>query len=129
MRLNALAWSKTVRGDDTSIVFQPVGNFLVVPLQGPVHEELLVNLGDDLLDYIGEFQPKGVILDMAGIQVLDKHDFESLTSLIKSAELLGPAVVLSSVQPGVAAGLTMLNVDFSSIRATRTVEQAMALLR
>jgi rsbT antagonist protein RsbS len=118
-----------VQGNDSSIVFQPIGNYLVVPLQGPVHEELLVNLGDDLMDYIHQFQPRGVVLDMAGIQVLDRHDFERLTSLIKSATLLGPAVVISSVQPGVAAGLSMLNVDFSSIRATRTVEQAMALLQ
>lgn len=114
---------------DASIVLQPVGDFLVVPLQGPVHDELLTDLGASLLEYLRHRQPRGVIFDMVGIQVLDEHDFEGLKALVSSVSLMGAPVVFASIQPGVAAGLTMLNVDSSWVRATRTVEWAMALLR
>lgn len=114
---------------DTAIVLQPVGEFLIVPLPGPLSDELLRNLGARLLEYLQHTKPQGVILDMAGIQTLDAHDFEGLKALVVSAGLMGTRVVFATIQPGVAAGSTMLGVDTSWVKAARTVERAMTLLR
>ncbi len=114
---------------DARVVLQPVGGLILVPLQGPVHEDLLTDLRESILGYLQRQGARGVVLDMAGVEVLDEHDFEGLRRVVESATLMGAPVVLAGIRPGVAAGLTMLDVDESWVRAARTVEQAMALLR
>ena len=52
---------------DPSVVLQPVGEFLVVPVQGPVNQELLDALTQSLLDYLSYENPTGLIFDMAGL--------------------------------------------------------------
>jgi len=115
--------------DDARVVLQSVGGILLVPLHGPVHEELLSNLGESLLGYLQRQGARGVVLDMAGVEVLDADDFEGLRRVVESAMLMGAPVVFAEIRPGVAAGLTMLDVDDTWVRAVRTVEQAIALLR
>jgi rsbT antagonist protein RsbS len=114
---------------DPEIVLLPVSEFLIVPLPGPLSDDLLGSLRTRLLDYLGHTKPEGVVLDMAGIQTLDAHDLEGLKALVVSAGLMGARVVFSTMQPGAAAGAIMLGVDTSWLKAARTVEGAMALLR
>ena len=114
---------------DVSVVLQPVGDFLVVPVQGPVNQELLEALTTDLLEYLGNHNPAGVIFDMAGIKVLDLHDFKGLRHLADTAHLMGTASAFAGIQPGVAAGLTMLDADTSWIKSAINVEQAMSVLQ
>jgi anti-anti-sigma regulatory factor len=114
---------------EVRIVLQPVGGLLLCPLQGEFHQDLLEKLGNTLLGYLQVHGARGVVLDMAGIEVIDHHDFDGLRRVVESATLMGAPVVLAGIRPGVAAGLTMLGVDDSWVRAARTVEQAMALLR
>jgi rsbT antagonist protein RsbS len=118
-----------LRAGDARVVLQPVGGLILVPLQGPIHEDLLTDLGESLLGYLQQQGARGVVLDMAGVEVIDEYDFDGLRRIVESAALMGAPVVLAGVRPSVAAGLTMLGVDDTWVRAVRTVEQAMALLR
>jgi anti-anti-sigma regulatory factor len=114
---------------EARIILQPVGGLILVPLQGPVHEDLLADLGETLLGYLQQHGARGVVLDMAGVEVLDEYDFDRLRRVVESASLMGAPVVLAGIRPSVAAGLTMLGVDATWVRSVRTVEQAMVLLR
>jgi rsbT antagonist protein RsbS len=114
---------------DTRVVLQAVGGHILVPLQGPVGEALLNDLEEALLDHLHRHGARGVVLDLAGVDVLDQHDFDRLRRIVSSATLMGAKVVLAGVRPSVAAGITSLEADGRWARATRTVEQAMALLR
>ncbi len=109
------------------VVLQPVGSIVLVPLQGPVNEALLSELRDTILAHLSRTGARGVVLDMSGIEVLDRHDLENLRRVVQTASLMGAPTVLAAVRPGVAAGLTMLDVDDSWVHAVRTVEQGMAL--
>lgn len=114
-------------GDQERVVLQPVGRLVLVPVQGPVNEALLARLRDRILGYLNREGARGVVLDMGGVEVLDEHDFESLRRVVECATLMGAPVVFAEIRPGVAAGLTMLDVDDGWVRAVRTVEQAMVL--
>jgi rsbT antagonist protein RsbS len=114
---------------DVRVVLQPIGDLVLLPLQGQIHPDLLTDLEGALLDYLQQHGARGVILDMVGVEVLDQHDFDGLRRVVEGATLMGAPVVLAGIRPSVAAGLTMLGVDDSWVRAVRTVEQAMALLR
>ena len=113
---------------ETRVVLQPVGRLVLVPVQGPVNEALLRDLRIRILDYLGRHGGRGVVLDMEGVEVLDEHDFEALRGVAEAASLMGAPVLFAGIRPGVAAGLTMLDVDDGWVCAVRTVEQAMARL-
>jgi len=114
---------------EVRVVLQSIDGILLLPLQSEIHHDLLIELGNTLLGYLEEHGARGVVLDMAGVEVLDQHDFDELRRVVVSATLMGASVVLAGIRPGVAAGLTMLDVDDSWVRAAGTVEQAMALMR
>ena len=114
---------------DARVVLQAVGGHIIVPLQGPVGEPLLDDLEEALLEHLHLKGARGVVLDLAGVDVLDQYDFDRLRRIVASAMLMGAQVVLAGVRPSVAAGITTLDADDRWARATRTVEQALALLR
>ncbi len=113
---------------ETNVVLQPVGEIVVVPLRGPVNHELLTELSTKILNHLHRIGARGIVLDMAGVELLDEQDFEDLRRVIQSASLMGAPVVLANIRPGLAGGLTMLGVDANWIHATRTVESAMEAL-
>ena len=114
---------------ETNVVLQPVGDLVIVPLRGPVHRAMIEELNVKVLDYLHRVGARGVVFDMAGVDILDEEDFQDLRGVTQSAGLMGAPVVLAGVQPGVAAGLTMLGVDDHWVRATRTVDQATEYFR
>jgi len=117
-----------LNGSEAGIVLQPVHNLVLVPLRGPVHADLMDDLRSKVLDYLYRQGARGIVIDMAGVEVLDEDDFEALRRVVESAALMGAPVILAGIRAGVAAGLTMLGVDDHWVRATRTVDQAMELL-
>jgi anti-anti-sigma regulatory factor len=116
-----------LNNSDISVVLQPVGHFLVIPVQGPVNRDLLGALTAGLLNTLENSNPKAIIFDMAGINVLDLHDLEGFRGLANTAHLMGAPSAFAGIQPGVAAGLSMLDADTSWIRGAINVERAMAL--
>ena len=114
---------------ESRVVLQPVGNVVLVPLQGPVSTELFEQLRQELLHALSEGGAKAIVLDMRGIEVMDGVDITHLRRVVDSARLMGAKVILAEIRPGVAAGLALLDIDDSWITSARTVEKAMARLK
>jgi rsbT antagonist protein RsbS len=114
---------------DERVVLQPIGGLLLVPIQGPVHDAMFQSLTDSVLTHLRTHGTRGVVLDLAGVDVLDAHDFDRLRRVVEASTLMGAPVVIAGMRPGVAAGLTMLDVDARWVRPVRTIEHALAALR
>lgn len=110
------------------VLLQTIGPVLLVPLQGPVDRALFEELRDRLLDHLARHGPRGIVIDMSGVEVMDRHDFEQLRGVVDCATLMGVPTIFACIRPGIAAGLTMLDIDDRWLTATRTVEKAMARL-
>ena len=110
---------------DNTVVLQPVGDLIVVPLKGPVSEALLDDLSTQLLKFLHENGARGVVLDMTGIELMDRQDFSDLRKVSESASLMGAPLILAGIRPGVAIGLTMLGVEDDWVHTTRTVNLAL----
>jgi len=114
---------------DGRVVLQRLGNAVLIPVQGPITDGLLQGLRRELLAHLQRAGTRGVVFDMTGVEVMDADDFEHLRQVAVSASLMGATVLLAGVQPGVAAGLVLLDADLSWARTTRTVERAMEALK
>lgn len=114
---------------DGRVVLQRIGNAVLVPVHGPITDDLLQALRRELLAHLQRAGARGVVFDMSGVEVMDADDFERLRRVAVSASLMGATVLLACVQAGVAAGLVMLDADISWARSVRTVERAMEALK
>jgi rsbT antagonist protein RsbS len=110
------------------VVLQRVGKALLVPVQGPVTSDGLNDLRRELLAHLEREGARRVVFDLSGIEVMDADDFARLRQVVQSATLMGANVMLAGVQPGVAAGLVMLDADTSWMRGALTVERALKAL-
>lgn len=113
---------------DSNVALQPIGDLVIAPLRGPVTKDLIGALSGTLLDHLHHTGAQGVILDLSGVNLLDDHDLHDLRKVVQSAGLMGARVVMAGMRPGVAIGLTMLDVEDDWIHSARTVDAAMEVL-
>lgn len=114
---------------EARVILQKVAGVIVAPLPDPVHDGFLEELRHAILDYMHHNAISGLILDLSGVELLDQHDFEEIRKVSECVVLMGAPVVLAAMKPGVAAGLTMLDVDDAWAVSSMSVESAMELLR
>ena len=114
---------------DARVILQSLHGVLVVPLPDPIGADYFAELNHHLLDFLHRESVGGIILDMSSVQLLDVADFEWIHKVWKTTHLMGTPMVLAGLNPGVAAALTMMNVDDTWVQSAMSVEQAIGLLR
>lgn len=101
---------------------------LVVTLPAHLSEEMLSLLRRDLLDQLARAHAKRVVIDCAGLEILDPEEFRSLGRIISMAGLLGAGVILAGLRPGIVASLITMAEDTGKIRAALNLDDALQIL-
>ncbi len=101
---------------------------LMVPLQVDLDAAILQQLRDDLLGRIRTQHIEQVILDVAGLDVLDARDFEELRLTLRMAEMMGARTVLVGMRPGVVSALVDLGVEVDGVTAAVDMDDAFRIL-
>jgi len=101
---------------------------LVASLQADLDEEDVQAFRSDLLGRVHASRPRGVIIDVSGVEVLDSHDFEQLRRVMAMAELLGARSVLVGLGAGTVSALVDLGATVDEVVATLDMEKAFRLL-
>jgi rsbT antagonist protein RsbS len=114
--------------DLSSIPIQKTRDALVVSIQTDLDDAMIERLREDLLERIRVTHARGVVLDLAGVSVLDAYEFAKLRSVLAMAAVMGATPVVSGLRPGVVSALVELNVDSGSLETALDVEDALAIL-
>ncbi len=101
---------------------------LIVSLQVDLSDAILVRLREDLLERVRADRVKEMILDVAGLEVLDARDFEELRRMLRMVTIMGARCVVVGLRPGVVSALVDLQVDLTEITATLDMDEAFRLL-
>lgn len=78
------------------------GDFLIASVHTALDDSELLAFQRDLVDEIGASRSRGVIIDLAALDVLDSFGARSLRNLAHMARLRGAQTVLVGIQPDVA---------------------------
>ena len=84
--------------------------FLVVPAQGELHDEFVLQMQHDILTKLYTSGVKGLIIDVSGVNVIDSFIAHAIFDIAKMAALLGAKTAVTGIRPGVAASL--IDLDF-----------------
>jgi rsbT antagonist protein RsbS len=101
---------------------------LVVPIADELHDDTLSRVREEVLEKVMETRTKEVIIDLSAISVIDSFTAGIINGTARSLSLLGAAVVISGIKPGMAASLVDLGVYFEGITSVLSLEEGFRIL-
>ena len=104
------------------------GPNLIVSIHAALDDEQLVRLQRDLLDRVGQNRSRGVLIDVAALDVLDSFAARTLGDLAYMAGLRGARTVVVGIAPEVAMALVRLAVHMPLTQTALDLEEGLAWL-
>ncbi len=101
---------------------------LVVPIQVELHDELMLQIQEDILERVNKTGIKGVIIDVSGVAIIDSFLARVLSDTAKMASLLGAKMVITGLAPGVVASLIDLDFELKDVPTAISLEQGFLIL-
>ena len=105
------------------------GDLLLVSVQVDMHDQLALNLQDDLTQRIVRDNARGVLIDISALDMVDSFIGRVLDNIASMSRVLDAETVVVGIQPAVAITLVELGITLPNIRTALNVESGMALLR
>ena len=100
---------------------------LVAPIVGHVDSTRAKTLTERLLQQVARQRTRMVVLDIAGVTVLDTRVAQALLQTVQSIRLLGCDVAISGISASVALTLIQLNITLEGVTTVRSPQEALAL--
>jgi rsbT antagonist protein RsbS len=111
-----------------SVAILRQGDYLIASIQGDLTDGQVLALRDDLAERVGDYRARGLIVDVAALDVIDSFVARSLRSIAITAALRGAATVVVGIQPDVAIAMVQFDLDLAPLHAALDLDSAIALL-
>jgi rsbT antagonist protein RsbS len=103
-------------------------DYLIASIQAALTDEDFKHLRDALMAQVGEYRCRGVIIDVAALDVMDSFAVRTLRDLAHMTRLRGAETVIVGIQPEVAFAMTQLGVRLDGVTAALDLEGGLAHL-
>ena len=101
---------------------------VIVSLQTELHDRAAERLQRRILERIAERRPRGLLIDVTGLPLVDSFLGRVLRDTALMARMMGVPTVLVGLQPAVAITLTELGLDLPGIHTDLDLERGLAWL-
>ena len=106
-----------------------MGPVLLVSIQVDLHDQIALELQDDLTNAITTHGARGVLIDISAVSVVDSFMGRMLANMAGIARVLDATTVVVGMQPAVAITLVELGLPLEGVRTALNVEKGMAHLQ
>ena len=104
------------------------GDYLIASVHTALDDTQIIRFQNDLIDQIGTFRSRGVVIDVAALDVLDSFAARTLQHIAEMARLRGARTVIVGIQPEVAFAMVMLGMEPGSVATALDLEEGLAYL-
>ncbi|MCL5020648.1 MAG: STAS domain-containing protein [Bacteroidetes bacterium] len=104
------------------------GGHLIAAIQAALTDADLIRLQDALVEQVGRYRSKGVIIDVTALDVMDSFATRTLRSMAHMIKLRGAETVICGIQPEVAFAMVQLGLTLEGISTALDLEEGLALL-
>ncbi|MGY1664200.1 STAS domain-containing protein [Geodermatophilus sp. SYSU D00705] len=104
------------------------GPNLIASVHTALDDSQLVRFQRDLVERIGADRARGVVIDVAALDVLDSFGTRTLRDIAEMARLRGAVTVVVGIQPDVAYTMVELGMDTGSVTTALDLEEGLAEL-
>ena len=104
------------------------GDNLIASIHTALDDSEMVRFQRNLIEQIGRDRARGVIIDVAALDVLDSFGAWTLRTLAEMARLRGAETVIVGIQPDVAFAMVQLGLTLEDIPTALDLEEGLAYL-
>jgi rsbT antagonist protein RsbS len=104
------------------------GPYLVASVHTALDDSQMVRFQRDLITEIGLRRSRGVIIDVAALDVLDSFGSKTLRDIAEMARLRGAVTVVVGIQPDVAFTMVQLGMSTGAVATALDLEEGLAYL-
>ncbi len=103
-------------------------DYLIATIQAALTDDALLKLRDALVDRVGKFRSRGVIVDVTALDVMDSFASRTLCALAQMIRLRGAETVIVGIQPEVAFAMVQLGLSLEGVAVALDLEEGLAYL-
>jgi rsbT antagonist protein RsbS len=111
-----------------SVAILRQGDYLIASIRGDLSDGQLLALREDLTERVGVERIRGIVIDVATLDVSDSFGARALRSIVQTAALRGAATVIVGIRPDVAIAMVQFNLNLESLRAVLDLDEAVTVL-
>ena len=104
------------------------GDYIIASIQSDLSDREVLALRDDLIERVGRFRARGIVIDVAALDVIDSFIARALRSITLAARLRGARTVIAAIQPDVAVAMMQFRLNLEPLRTALDLDEALALL-
>ena len=104
------------------------GEYLIASVQSALTDADLMLLRDTLVEQVGRFRSRGVIVDVTALDVMDSFATRTLRDIAHMIRLRGAETVIVGIQPEVAFSMVQLGLTLEEVATRLDFEQGIAYL-
>jgi rsbT antagonist protein RsbS len=104
------------------------GSYLIASVHTALDDSQLMRFQQSLIESIGSCRSRGVVIDVAALDVLDSFGSRTLRHIAEMARLRGALTVIVGIQPDVAFAMVELGMGTGSVETALDLEEGLAYL-
>jgi rsbT antagonist protein RsbS len=97
---------------------------LIVSIQVELSDRVVMQLKDDVGARIQELGPRGLIIDVSGVEIMDSYISRAIRDIGLMAKLMGVETVISGLDPNIAMTLVEMGMDLEGVETFLDLETA-----
>ena len=111
-----------------SVAILRQGPYLIASIQSDLSDTEVVELRHELAELVGRYRSRGIVIDVAALDVIDSFVARALRAIVLTARLRGADTVIVGIQPDVAIAMVQFRLNLGPLRATLDLDAAIELL-
>lgn len=104
------------------------GSVLIASIQRALTDSDVLRLQDKLMEQIGRYRSRGIVVDVTALDVMDSFVSRSLRGIAHMTRLRGAETVIVGIQPEVAFAMVQLGISMEDVHTALDLEEGLALL-
>ncbi len=104
------------------------GAYLIASVQSALTDADLLDLRNELVEKVGRFRSRGVIVDVTAMDVMDSFASRTLRDIAHMIRLRGAETVIVGIQPEVAFTMVQLGLTLEGVSTALDLEEGLAFL-
>lgn len=106
-----------------------MGRFLLITIQVDMHDQVAMNLQEDLTEMISKTSAQGVLIDISALEMVGSFIGRMIANISRVSSLLDAETVVVGMQPAVAITLVELGLSLAGVKTALNVDRGMQYLQ
>ena len=104
------------------------GPFLIASIQAALTDTDVLRLQDDVMEQVGRYRSRGIVVDVTALDVMDSFVARSLRGIAHMTRLRGAETVIVGIAPEIAFAMVQLGLSLEDVHTALDLEEGLDYL-